>query len=135
MCLGREKSTKYSTCKVLMFLGLQKDLWSSFAEDILEVTRCSHSPGYLQKKNFFSWILELGYHVCATTDDFVSLCLLSARRQVGLIDGSDARDFFSLLILIKTFANHFHERITKGRNGFKQRRLSCRIIFQLQSFS
>lgn len=113
-----------------MFLGLQKDLESSFAEDILEVTRCSHSPGYLQK----TFSPGNGNLVCETTDDFVSFCLLSARRQ-GLIDGSDASDCFSLFILITTITNHFHERITKGRNGFKQRRLSCRIIFQLQSFS
>ena len=75
-------------------------------------------------------IIFLGYWnlaimcVCATTDDFVSLCLLSARRQVGLIDGSDAREFFSLFILIKTLTNNFHERRTKCSNGFKQRRLS-----------
>ena len=70
----------------------------------------------------------------ATTDDFVSLCILSARRQ-GLIDGSDARDCFSHFVLIWAVANHFHERIAKGRNGFKQRRLSWRVMFQLQSFS
>ena len=117
-----------STCKVLLFLGLQKDLESSFAEDILEVTRCSHSPGYLQQKT--SFFLDIGN----LANDFVSLCLLSARRQ-GLIDGSDARDCFSLFVLIWTFANHFHELITKGSNGFKQRRLSWRVMFQLQSFS
>ena len=51
---------------------------------------------YNKKTSFF---LDIGN----LANDFVSLCLLSARRQVGLIDGSDAPDCCSLFILIWTF--------------------------------